>query len=148
MGYFKPWRRKIGVLTLVMALALMGLWLRSLSKLDSVALNGSPWQYVVSSGFGQLHIWQTSHQVGLEPMRIAFGEKLKNVEGYNYQLGFIRLCFMSSGNSDEVVRLCFIPFWVIVIPLTLLSAYLLLSKPSKSTQMKIPDTTSAPEKVI
>ena len=30
-----------------------------------------------------------------------------------------------------------VPYWMAVIPLTLLSAWLLLSKPNKSTQMKI-----------
>jgi len=38
------------------------------------------------------------------------------------------------------MHLCMIPYWLIVIPLTLLSAFFLLSKPRKSTSMKITDS--------
>ena len=37
--YFKPWRRKIGVLTLVMACVFMGAWVRSNSILDELLLH-------------------------------------------------------------------------------------------------------------
>ena len=33
----------------------------------------------------------------------------------------------------------FIPYWFVVIPLTLLSAFLILTKPRKTTPTKIPE---------
>jgi hypothetical protein len=39
-NYFKPWRRKAGVVTLVMALVLMGVWIRSMFYQDGLMIFG------------------------------------------------------------------------------------------------------------
>ena len=38
--YFKPWRRKIGVVTLMLACVFMGGWMRSIFFLDFISVTG------------------------------------------------------------------------------------------------------------
>jgi len=46
VGYFKPGRRKIGVLTLVMACVLMAGWVRSLQVVDEIELSTGSFGWV------------------------------------------------------------------------------------------------------
>ena len=161
--YFKPWRRKIGVVTLVLACVFAAGWVRSLTRVDLIELNGKPWRYNVSSGFGQLHFWQMSPLEKKIPFfRASFVMKLKNFTGHTITNGVATFdpmrnqttwrwdwmgFHLSDGMKGTVqVRLCFVPYWSIVIPLTLISLWLLLVKPHRSTQKKI--TEPITEKVV
>ena len=112
--FFKPWRRKIGVLTLVMACFVAAGWVRS---------------FVVEDNFGDI---------------ISQNGVIKKVE-YRSTAGLIVLD--NNGNvlsqtidtsptswEEPVWR---IPYWWIVIPLTLLSAWLLLGKRRMAKQKTI-----------
>ena len=75
--YFQEWRRKLGVVTLVMALLLLSAW-----------------------------AW----------------------------------CQLPDPDPDPLINKRDLPFWWVITPLTLLSTYLLLSKPRTSTQKKVTET--------
>jgi hypothetical protein len=123
--YFKPWRRKIGVVTLVMGLACLGGWARSFSVFDSVAL---PLPYSGNYGFVLI---STNGRVWCG--RIWCEEPIiPNWDASSLPL--LRATILPSGESVEqtfiaLYRDDLIPYSSIVVPLTLLSAWLLLSKP-------------------
>lgn len=173
---FKPIRRKIGVVTLVMALVFMGGWVRSL-------IIGDIWhwrrsntnvQSFISNG-GRLS-WEGSQQ----PTQIDT-EYLQSIPGGSgtVTMELVQLdTFHSSQRADPTVYLntglpipaehwayCgfefrgyeldlggistsiwTIPYWSVVIPPTLISLWLLLTKPRKSTPKKttepIPETVA------
>ena len=99
--FFKGWRRKVGVLTLVMACMFMAVWIRSSLVIDKIA-----------NDFG----------------------------------GHEKLVEMLQGDESGMSRLITIwrvsPVWII-LPLSLLSAWLLLGKPRQSNQKRITDSTPA-----
>lgn len=57
--FFKGWRRKAGVVTLVMAMALTGMWVRSLSRDDWFDFSIGDSNYRISSSreYGLSWIW-------------------------------------------------------------------------------------------
>jgi len=144
-GYFKPWRRKIGVVTLVMACVLMVGWVRSLSGLDS---------FLWPSGTGRVFgLMSTDQYFGCgvrdsvwkqEPLGFprwhtgefrSVNQWIDEIPDKSWQ--FRQVNFAVIHSKGENTTICFTPYWSIVIPLTLLSAYLLLPKPRKSNQKKI-----------
>jgi hypothetical protein len=99
LEFFKPWRRKLGCITLVMACAFMAGWVR-----------------------GQLVVTQ------------LFSVRATSDDFAFYQSALTRngLIFCKRIGSNHVVDYEWyhtIPYWSVVLPLTILSAYLLLSKP-------------------
>jgi hypothetical protein len=133
-AFFHGWRRKVGAITLVMALAMMGVWIRSLTIRDVIQLPVlGRLSYVISAG-SKIHLHRT--QVHADGKRVewtcnefdpgpegltAFRD---SVSGYAVPVwdwtGFVL--------SSEVWR---IPYYSIVISLALLSSYLILWKPRK-----------------
>lgn len=108
LEFFRGWRRKTGVVTLVMALVLMTGWVRSFHFCDLLWIQ-SPWgSHFVYSECGHFRAWVFS------------GRRFATICGWVLsQPGE----WMHDGNS--------VPYGPIVIPLTLLSAYLILWKPRK-----------------
>lgn len=94
LNYFRGWKRKAGLVTLVMASAIAVLWLRSYSVDDSYS-------------FGELAL-------------ISFEGSLCLAKRVHRTVG------LSAAADYDPVWIT--PYWLIVIPLTLLSAHLLLSK--------------------
>jgi hypothetical protein len=159
--FFHTWRRKMGVLTLVMACAAMGMWLRSQVVTDTYFFGGgSPphqqMQSLVSRGPGIM--WSrdlipegvdSRYPTGLytvrhrenEPSGFAeyidpwFEDKFDNdrIEWRRCMLGFQfgRYQVYEGGQPEEIVSYWIIPYWSVVLPLTLLSACLILWKPRK-----------------
>ena len=133
--YFKPLRRKFGVLTLVMACVFAAGWLRSLEMDDEVRLPTE----------GEINHFLTSSNLGLEwttvirqmpPQPSTFRRISRPLEGGRRKIyaspqyvWSINWCGFRVGGQgiDQITRI--VPYWSIVIPLTLLSAYLLLNKP-------------------
>jgi len=143
--FFRGWRRKIGMVTLLMACVVMGGWLRSPHHCDSF-----------NSRIGKLAIiWLISADVQIGVSIITSEDSViapKSAGWITYmpetfealfprQLGFVWRCrycgFGKSINQSGDVFVWVCPYWSIVIPLMLLSAYLLLTKPRKSTSVKV-----------
>ena len=161
MSYFKPWRRKIGVLTLVMACMVTAGWVRSLSTIDMLAFPARLLNYTLVSGEGSFGVTGNFVFNFRQVSRLENGREIKRVEiirivkqpnraefGWWKFEGVEFRLFRSSSTSDGVIPM--IPYWSIVIPLTVISAYLLLSKPrtkkSPGTVREIiPPTSTEPD---
>lgn len=105
-SYFKPLRRKIGLISLALACVFSGAWVRSCLYEDEIHING---RHFISSGgfFGETTILGTLNE---------------------------------NGDPVNLLPIWLIPYAMVVIPLLLLSAWLLLSKP----RVKPPATTPSP----
>lgn len=148
-GFFKPLRRKIGVVTLLMACVFTGVWVRSLRTSDQLTLmKWNETSYVMASEharivFGRLSNAGISGIIGpyldVPHDQIVSGGRLLHAadlkvewrrQAYGFELGKrTRQEPRSSGTIE--LRFLIMPYWSIVTPLTLLSVWLLLSK-SKS----------------
>ena len=106
--FFKPWRTRVGVVMLVTALAIVGLWGWSQDNYSSYSF--SP------DGSTDYTVWLVQDFVGLSKGQIVV------VAG------------LTQTNIDWWIKLS---HWSIALPLSLLSAFLLLAKPRKSNRMKI-----------
>jgi len=118
--FFHGWRRKAGIVTLVMALATCGMWIRTTVVFDAVQLEhvgfgsargGIYWVYVHE----QLNWdWETTSE---STLRSSFGN--------------MSLAEVLSNELPSEIPYGYVLYWWLVWPLTLLSAYLLLWKPRK-----------------
>ena len=128
--FFHGWRRQAGVVTLVMALALMSGWIRSLSVTDSCQLPvGGRWQAGCVSHRGRF-------SCGWTDLEGAMDYEWRTVPNHGPIALRIRgLYFDFTGgqapNPSGKLSPHIIPYWCVVLPLTLLSAYLILWKPRK-----------------
>ena len=178
--FFKGGRRKTGVVTLLMALAFGGGWLRSFVGFDFIGVySGTHTSHTVLSvggmigiqnnnmrdvdlsGFGPrplLGDWGSGGDmllVDLPPSPSTFYWGTRNREDLlaNPDItwrvwGSVLNIGENSDKNMSVDRLdlWIVPYWSIVIPLTALSAFLLLSSPRRSTREKevelIPETVA------
>ena len=161
--FFKPWRRRIGVVTLILACVLMVGWLRSLSTQDTFTVGFGPsTQFKLVSISGRVILAKVSID-GKEPILTVpwTSQKIGDHEhGWEMvfrlpdrsQLNWV-LCIsenLFSTGDDEmganfisfVVKWFQFPYWFVVTPFVALSAFLLVTKPNKSTQKKIPESTA------
>ena len=173
--FFRGWRRKIGCLTLVMALVAMAGWVRSLGRQDSLSIRqGKQVIHIVSSSPFGIE-WQRKEEL-LDGITVSplWKKSLwfwtnpwdNHASSFNFfSDGTIRLrwelfgfCIGQKIHDDSTQmpdawvranpesktewRIYRIPYWSITVPLTVISAFLFLSKPRKSTQMKITEPIS------
>lgn len=164
MGFFIHRRRKFGVVTLVMACVFAGIWIRSHYILDILTLRSEdgPRRYLTFSqhgltwgrrwGSGQYVVLPEFMNISWESTTVDAENLFEPLNGWNIDwnwqccgfqfgesyLGSI-LEFPSSGAKLKLAGIAIwnIPHWSLVAPLTLLSAWLLLSKPRFSNQKKI-----------
>ena len=146
--FFKPWRRKIGVVLLLISCAAMTGWVRNYFIRDSFNLptgDSSSLQFI--SGYQCLNLvamWSSIPDKEMASFRIY---RHKVTEGVGIHAGEYMLAGSPSpfrpkwprfgdGNRNTILMIFSLPYWSITIPLTLLSAFVLLSKPRKSNQMK------------
>jgi hypothetical protein len=128
--FFRGWQRKVGVATLMVACMLMIVWMRSYVVRFSrtVPSNDTATSYVVSSNgyFMWVHF-----ESGPYPFQ-----------------GFSQADFPDGshigGNGTGPITCRYVPYCSIVLPMTLLSAYLLLSKPRPPKNQ--PDDTDSARK--
>ena len=111
--FFKGWRRKAGVVTLVMASLFCLLWIRSYSVSDAIAFPFNGRQNLFLSGEGSV-MWNAYDSA---PWSRQY------VMEFGGDLGYSPFMEPTAVFNDKTWM---IPYWYFAIPLTLLSAYLLL----------------------
>ena len=142
--FFHGWRRKAGVVSLVMALAMMGAWIRSRLLLDVASVVTSDYQdmhELSSSRMGVMYTLTHFDFTG-EPRRVRFasrkwdlppGEDLLSGVPMKWRIDLAGFRFgkdFHPGNGTGIAAYV-IPHWFPTGLLTLLSAYLILWKPRK-----------------
>lgn len=165
-AYFHGWRRKSGCVTLVMALATMGMWIRSQCICDTVEISTGAACYRIVCIDGQVEFvrcrdvggrafavtkmgwvwWPVSWVSGpklLAPWELvadnpaSFGLPIEAVDGEIIENGtWFGFRFHKSQLGQFLLSEATIPHWTIVIPLTLLAAYLILVRPRQSNACK------------
>ena len=140
--YFKPLRRKIGVVTLVLACLLMAGWVRSFAKSDSIRVSWQKTSYHFHSKRGVVTLARHTGSWGkmywsahnLVPSETATARPFSDAgikEEWKLDFGGVVIAEGTpkheTGNS-RIVRLTF-RYWMLVVPAAVLSAWLLLSKP-------------------
>ncbi|WP_010583747.1 hypothetical protein [Schlesneria paludicola] len=118
---FKPWRRKLGVLALVIACVVMTMWLRTRNLDDRFTLicpkDSLLPSFSVISSAGGAHFY-TYQQTG-RVFRTEYGsDHPESIRARKRQMDYSR------NARNKIV----IPYWAILALLTFLSAYLLVSK--------------------
>jgi len=144
--FFQEWQRKAGCVTLLMTLALMGAWIRSLLVEDLVLRGGQSDTYF-TSGNGSIQwdqITLTSGKpINLEPNLRWEIRRLPDHDGVTLPIKESRVLWRRIGFGFQVAVAEYpdsagnqirrgqwaISYWAITVPLTLLSAYLILRKP-------------------
>jgi len=117
--FFKCWRRKAGCVLLVMAAVLAAGWVRSLSVWDQVLFSHGDRSYSVMSYRGGVAWWSLRNP---RQQRLSFTSQAYGAIS-RYKMSFVELTQKASSDG----RRCWSVFyWQPVIPLTLLSAYLIL----------------------
>lgn len=149
---FKSWKRKLGILTLCWACVFAGLWIRGLSLRDRLIINRANHSIVlwfnnqlVSSTPGMvagLYVnrgdakpvprrfsWDSDPNLTAESVakNLKLDAESRKSPEWTAERNWERKLFgfIIFGATNRT--LVFVPYWSIVIPLTLLSAWLLLS---------------------
>lgn len=135
--FFKGWRRKVGCGLLVIAVALLGAWGRSLWIVDDVSV----FLHYVQSANGHLVWFRDDKNLSDEPAvywltdsydpgrHVRLGSPI-----VDWQFQFAGFGAGSVTTVDDVSQLWIVSYWYFICPLTLLSAWLLLWKPRKKPQ--------------
>ena len=168
MEFFRGWRRKVGCMTLTMALAFMAVWFRSQSIADEFSDDTNDY-WVVQTVGGYVVWWKervdyTNFSGAIDGMGVngltwkkrtihEADTELANIFGDSARSVLFGLESATSrhgptlGSSGIVITrtLWKLPLLWLVLPVTLFSAFLLLTKPGKSNQKK--NTEPIPEKV-
>ncbi len=125
--FFKPWRRKIGVMTLVIACVFAAGWVRSVSTFEQIEWRTSQANTCLIASGGQSLGWVIYSDT--ESSRPLYS---LHDQGINFRI--------PAGVEITISKRA--PYWSVVLPITLLSACLLLTKPISSTPMKIAEPIS------
>ena len=143
--YFRPWRRKFGVVALGLACLFEVVWVRSSDREEEL------WCCCVDRGrisaswtdghiLCSLIMGQPTESVGwtsryFEPIDIVMTRLSGSTTRARISVQASHFVIISR-RGDFYIHGLLIPLWSIVIPLAFLSAWLLLSKPRKSTPTK------------
>ncbi len=169
--FFKPWRRKVGVMALLIACMFMSGWVRSLRTANNIAFNmgGRSLIQLISRDQAlavrrvksKLSVKELSVDrvllMGFQPpkgnstgnLAINVDPPTRSAAGSPFRWTIRRHGFEIGDCTDQqfpleifIVR---VPYWSVVLPLTLISAYLLLARPRKPAQTKIVETSAVEE---
>ena len=110
--FFKGWRRKVGCSLLLLLLPLMTLWIRSNTFYDMIMFKGIQ---VFSNCGCMAWDWQGWDTPDADVTAWVSGDASPFDEDWYFATDGVRF-----------------PYWIIVTPLTLLSAYLILGKPQRA----------------
>ena len=143
--YFKPWRRKFGFLTLMLASVFMAGWVRSLIIGDCFLFkSGQSRTMWFFSSRGSL-FW-ASHEgfifeggTGEKMLMFGTSDLHHSFFDESYVHWHSHWCGFGFGDSRGGLKhtLWVIPYWSLGLPLTALAAYLLISKPRQLNQKQI-----------
>ena len=155
--FFHGWRRKVGCVALVMACVLACVWLRSLITYDVIHQNVGERNYGISSCEGRLTlVWFSFattepfvwHSGDVSKIDYFFrapepGEPKKPYDPlrewrviWRWDWGGFHVGAGETGDPNNLTQIvtAVFPYAALVIPLTLLSAYLILWKPRQRTE--------------
>jgi len=133
--FFNGWRRKTGCVLLVMAALLTGAWLRSYVFLDEISFHMLGTSGDIDSERGKLAYIRSSLQSSSTVAR--YSHELKDLDRgstwlsvydspatthWRWEYGGFLFCESTNHHS----RVWAIPYWSFVLPISLLSAYLIL----------------------
>lgn len=135
--FFNGWRRKAGVVTLVLACVFTAGWVRSFTTLDGLFFNPGPTRLMLFSTVGKLSLAiRINGELKHEPfywLRRPPAPAAHRLPDDPFEGPFSTRWSLFGFEFKEMARLPYpiwtVPYWSIVLPLTLLSAWLLLSKP-------------------
>lgn len=144
-GYFKPLRRKIGVAVLAMSCVFAAGWVRSLTIEDGLYLSLPDVLHTFASKSGKFS-WEKKSPWLNDKISISMksypaydsdsDEYWSICDDVEWRFGFWGFDF-GAGSVPVIAKYRIeqwaFPCWSFVIPLTLLSAWLLLSKPKPPT---------------
>ena len=139
--FFRGWRRKIGVMTLLMACVFAAGWVRSgfcgdgFDYRTALRVLSLDCMVLISVSRVEQFYWTWPDYWSLPFSQF-------DLDNTDLKLNLAGILFGVTGDSSHDIVA--IPYHWIVIPLTLLSAWLLLSKPRKPNQTK--PTESFPER--
>jgi hypothetical protein len=155
--FFRGWKRKLGCVTLLLACLLMGVWIRSNYRVDFVIFNSTFPNHAFLSGFGRFRLFQIGQYTfamdGDEretKISYIFHKWAPVFAGYEWEPVFrfgpleakSYLCDVLEADDNSTGTrhpMWLVPYWSIVVPLTAVSAWLLLSEPrTKSRQVVVP----------
>ena len=169
--YFHGWKRKLGVMTLAVACLFMAGWIRSFLVHDQIQIPSDAslkycvsydgqFQWTAMSGTDLL----TGIDVAKGPGRVTryewfetpigvFHKTPKGADptefnwrwhwyGFDLREAKWQTLFPLQAGCVQVYR---VQYWIVVIPLTLVSAWLLMSKPRKLNRNNSPEPTPTPE---
>jgi hypothetical protein len=151
---FRGWRRKVGAVTLVMACVFAVGWLRSGVNSERIVAHYGKHSYHFVASDQRCLKWIRSFDLPEENMKfpppwynnsdkvgklkrgdlnpVFFGTD----EKWRWQFRNCGFLFADGTSNGYRVAIWQLPYWSVTIPLTLLSLWLLLSTPLKSTQKK------------
>ena len=141
MEFFRGWRRKAGLVTLVMACAFTSGWVRSLTVRDFIGRYTTPLTYNAIASERQLLAFEYHFSNRLPPgpdcpYTNCSTSPLDSQLLFKLDLNwYVRCCGFGFGEdtlntaNGRRFLIWIVPYWSIVIPLTLISAFLLISKP-------------------
>jgi hypothetical protein len=133
--FFQGWRRKMGCIALVMACVVMIGWLRSCNRCELIFFASSDRQHAVlaiDDGLSWMG-WNPTEIKKFAPFDDWQSYEANEFPSIKTSLGAIR--------TLDSLKEWHVPWPLVVIPLTLLSAYLILWKPRKR---KTPDQLTNP----
>ena len=154
--FFKGWRRKAGLVTLAMALVLTGAWIRTYAIKDVITIPLTPSiHYVISSRAGVMwrsdfYSFSSDGEFQENLNQKGIGLEWQSADASKFPLWlttdiepFSLHWFLSGGGffigadswwtEDQIlIKRWLISYSLLVLPLTLLSAWLILVKPRKA----------------
>ena len=143
--FFHGWKRKTGVLTLGMACVFAAGWVRNYTVQDMLLIRSDQEHFhLLVSGHDGLIWMKIVDVVGFSTGRPFYDTDVADhsdpFEAINAEWKWKWLGFQF-GQGEEIfqtpIGFSMIPYWAIVIPLTALSAFLLLSKPKRAASKTI-----------
>jgi hypothetical protein len=148
--FFRVWRRKAGVVTLAIALLLTVVWNRSYQIADRIGVQRDQTTHCIKSCCGSVSWtrftdddaveWSSERALDVQPDR--YGDE--TIYERRWSCGAIDLwagafimhdSYRLLGWQHRAER-CIIPYWPIVLSVTVLSAWLLLIKPRPAKSAK------------
>jgi hypothetical protein len=119
--FFHGWRRKVGCVALTFTLLLFVLWLRSLIKSESLTVAYGDRDHWITSSEGLVG-WHSYPTDGFAAMMLSLPQQWRHTHDPNIEV-------VARWGHDFDVKWWRISHVAMMLPLTLLSAYLILWKP-------------------